>query len=331
MLRSVLLGAVFGTALAASGEAQQVPMPALPDPATSQTPAPAGRSLADLRADLRALAAELKLLRAELNASGASGFKAAGGDGAIDRMNAMERQLSQLTGETERLKNRIERIVRDGTNRVGDIEFRLCEMEEGCDLGALTTPTLGDLDPGAGAAQVPQQLDEGSSALPNIPLTAEEKLAFDRASAAMQAGDFRQAADLFGLFARAHAGSPAAAEALFLKGAALDSAGDPKGATAAWLSAFAAAPSGPRAPDALLGLSRVSAVGKAPAEGCVYLTELATRFAGTPQADEAGRRSQSAGCDALPDEPGPGTDPMAGADPAASADPEAEADLADGG
>ena len=32
--------------------------------------------------------------------------------------------------------------------------------------------------------------------------------------AAMQAGDFPQAADLFGLFAHTHAGSPAAAEAL---------------------------------------------------------------------------------------------------------------------
>ena len=161
----------------------------------------------------------------------------------------------------------------------------------------------------------------------------------EAASAAMQQGDFPRAAELFAAFARTHADSPAAAEAQFLRGAALDSAGDAKGATAAWLSAFAAAPTGPRAADALLGLSRVAAVGKAPSAGCVYLTELTTRFAGTPQADEAERRSTAANCAAamqgepaaMP--PGADADPAAeaGADPEASADPEAAADLADGG
>ena len=172
-----------------------------------------------------------------------------------------------------------------------------------------------------------------------MPLTAAERRSFEAASAAMQQGDFPRAAELFAAFARTHADSPAAAEAQFLRGAALDSAGDAKGATAAWLSAFAAAPSGPRAADALLGLSRVAAVGKAPSAGCVYLTELTTRFAGTPQADEAERRSTAANCAAamqgepaaMP--PGADADPAAeaGADPEASADPEAAADLADGG
>ena len=111
-------------------------------------------------------------------------------------------------------------------------------------------------------------------------------------------GDFSRAAELFGRFAETHAGSPAAAEALFLKGAALDSANDPKGAAAAWLQAFAAEPTGPRAPDTLLGLSRVSAAGRPPSEGCVYLAELTARFPGTPQAEEAGRRMVSAGCEA---------------------------------
>lgn len=332
MLRAAMLGALVGAAVATSGWAQQAAAPAVPEAAAPEArapEAPAERSLADLRAELRTLAAELKSLRAELNASGAAGFKAAGGDSAIDRMNAMERQLTRMTGETERLKNRIERIVRDGTNRVGDIEFRLCEMEDGCDLAALTTPTLGDLEGGGAVNQLPPQLAAPTAPAPDIPLTAEEQRAFDRANAAMQAGDFPLAADLFGLFARTHAGSPAAAEALFLKGAALDSAGDPKAATAAWLSAFAAAPTGPRAPDALLGLARVSVVGKPAAEACIYLTELTTRFAGTPQADEALRRSETAGCGALADDPAPLD--TAGANPAADADPEAEADVADGG
>ncbi|WP_134726229.1 tol-pal system protein [Paracoccus luteus] len=319
------LAATFRAALAAG----LLALAAAPVAAQDQRPA---ASLGDVRADLRALTAELQSLRAELNASGAAGFQAAGGDSAIDRMNAIESELSRLTGETERLKNRVERVVRDGTNRVGDIEFRLCEIEEGCDLGALTTPMLGDQD-GGGAGLAPAVV-RGSAAepapAPTDALTARERADMGRASDAMQAGDFPRAAQLYGDFAATHAGSPAAAEALFLKGAALDAAADPKAATAAWLSAFAADPTGPRAPDALLGLSRVSATGRPASEGCVYLLELTTRFSGTPQADEAAKRMASAGCETGADaDPELGAD--LGADPLAGADPEAAADLADGG
>ena len=289
MLRALVLG--MGMVLAAPVLAQEAAPPA--------AAAPSGRTLADLRADLRAVGAELRALRAELNASGAEGFRAAGGDSAIDRMNAMEREITRLTGETERLKHRIDGVVRDGTNRIGDIEFRLCEMEDGCDLGALTTPTLGEADTGGGVLQ--PSLGGPAPAAPDAPLTAQEQADLGHAREAMQAGDFTRAAELFGRFAETHAGSPAAAEALFLKGAALDSANDPKGAAAAWLQAFAAEPAGPRAPDTLLGLSRVSVAGRPPSEGCVYLAELTTRFPDTPQAEEAARRMVSAGCEAAPD------------------------------
>ncbi len=299
MLRRLMFGAALALAGAGAALAQQ---------AAPEAPAVAGegtsRTLAELRADLRAVGADLRALRAELAASGADGFRAAGGDSAIDRMNAMEREITRLTGDTERLRHRIDRIVRDGSNRIGDIEFRLCEMEDGCDLGALTTSQLGDLD-GGGAALMGSAFDAAPSAPASAPasaggspgaLTGQEQADLDRARAALEAGDFPRAAELFGDFAATHAGSPAATEALYLQGAALDSAGDPKGATGAWLQAFAAAPAGPRAADALLGLSRVSAVDRPAAEGCVYLDELISRFPGTPQADEAARRSALAGC-----------------------------------
>lgn len=337
LILSAGLAATLTTPSAAQEPAADVATPtALVDTAAVPTaPADASSStLADLRTELKSLAHELKSLRAELNASGAKGFAAAGGDSAIDRMNAMERQLSRLTGETERLQNRIERIVQDGTNRIGDIEFRLCEMDEHCDLGALTTPSVGDAGSDLGGAAQ----GSGTSAAipqpsPNLPLTAEEKTAFEAASAAMQAGEFAKAADLFDQFARSHTGSPAAAEAQFLRGAALDSAGDPKGATGAWLSAFAAAPAGPRAPDALLGLARVSAVGKPASAACVYLNEVTSRFAGTPQATEAQKQSDAAGCGALAEAQDAAVIETMPADPAQTTGPEAGAgaDLVDGG
>ncbi len=296
------------------------------------------QSLADIRTELNQLSADLQSLRAQLVAAGPAGFAAAGGDSAIDRMNAMEAQLAQLTGQTEQLQNRIDRVVRDGTTRIGDIEFRLCEMEEGCDLGSLTTPTLGQQN---GAAPRPSSDQRGALAPATDPAattpsagaaTAAEKADFDRAREVLGQGDFRRAADLFAAVAETHAGGPLTAEALFLRGAALDSAGDLDGAGIAWLESFAANPNGAQAPDALLGLSRAMAAKGGPAEGCFYLQEILARFPDVPQAAEAEKRMAAAGCDSLD---GAGLDAAGGTDPAMAAevdpnaDPEAAADLLD--
>ena len=252
------------------------------------------QSLADIRAELNQLTSDLQSLRGQLVASGAAGFAAAGGDSAIDRMNAMEARLAQLTGQTEKLQNQIDRVVRDGTTRIGDIEFRLCEMEEGCDLGSLTTPTLGEQ--GGGSSPMPGSDQQGavvpptSSPQAGAAVTAAEKADFDRAQEVLGQGDFRRAADLFAAIAQTHAGSPLTAHALFLRGAALDAAGDLDGAGIAWLESFAANPNGPQAADALLGLSRAMSAKGGPQEGCFYLQEITSRFPDSPQAGEAGKR-----------------------------------------
>lgn len=285
--------------------------------------APDAATLADMRQQVTQLRSQLQGLRGELVASGAAGFQAAGGASAIDRMNAMEARLAQLTGQTEQLQNRIDRVVRDGTSRIGDIEFRLCEMEEGCDLGSLTTPTLGDQGGGA-SAPLPSSDQRGALDPAKTPsagaATAAEKADFDRAREVLGQGDFRRAADLFAAVAETHAGGPLTAEALFLRGAALDSAGDLDGAGIAWLESFATNPNGPQAPDALLGLSRVMQAKAGPAEGCFYLQEILARFTDSPQAAEAEKRMSAAQCETVT-----GGEPM---DP--SIDPEAAADMVDG-
>lgn len=286
------------------------------------------QTLADIRTELNQLTADLQSLRGQLVASGPAGFAAAGGDSAIDRMNAMEARLAQLTGQTEKLQNQIDRVVRDGTTRIGDIEFRLCEMEEGCDLGSLTTPTLGEQ--GGGASPMPGSDQQGalaparpspaiSSPLAGPAVTAAEKADFDRAQEVLGQGDFRRAADLFAAIAQTHAGGPLTAHALFLRGAALDAAGDLEGAGIAWLESFAANPNGPQAADALLGLSRAMSAKGGPQEGCFYLQEITSRFPGTPQAAEAEKRITATDCTALIE------------GDAGAMDPEAAADLADEG
>lgn len=298
---------------------------AIAPPVLAQEP-----TLADLRGDLADLRGELQSLRSQLMASGAGGYQAAGGDHAIDRMNAMERQLTQLTDRVEQLQNRVQRVVVDGTRRIDDIEFRLCEMDETCDLAALTTPDLGGLGSGGNmSAQVgPAQSGIGSAPKDKATTNAEQS-DFDQARAAMNNGDFALAAELFGAVAENHAGGPLTAEALFLRGAALDSMGNASGAAAAWLEGFAASPDGPRAAESLLGLARVIASDGDPTAACLYLAEIPARFPGSDSSAEAERRMTVLDCGGIElghVDPAPEFDGMG---EFGNLDPEAAADFAD--
>ena len=170
-----------------------------------------------------------------------------------------------------------------------------------------------------GALAPPAKATPLTSPLAGPAVTAAEKADFDRAQEVLGQGDFRRAADLFAAIAQTHAGGPLTAHALFLRGAALDAAGDLEGAGIAWLESFAANPNGPQAADALLGLSRAMSAKGGPQEGCFYLQEITSRFPGTPQAAEAEKRIAATDCTALIE------------GDAGAMDPEAAADLADEG
>ncbi|MBA49546.1 MAG: tol-pal system protein [Paracoccus sp.] len=277
-------------------------------------------TLADLRAELSQVRAELQSLRAQLVASGAAGFRAAGGDSAIDRMNAMETRLARLTDRTEQVQNRINGVLAESKRRMDDLEFRLCEMDETCDLPALMTPDAqGEGGTGTPSALAPAAPADRGAGAAGKPATAAEQADFDAARQVMNSGDFARAAQMFGAVAEKHAGGPLTAEALFLRGAALDSAGDEHGAAAAWLEGFAADPESPRAAESLLGIARVVA-NDDPTAACLYLAEIPARFPGTPPAVEAEPRMSRLAC---------GANDLGGGDPGLSVeiDPEAMADM----
>jgi tol-pal system protein YbgF len=252
------------------------------------------QTLADIRAELSALAAEFNALKAELVSSGAATSGAAGGD-ALTRMDTIEATLARLTARTEEVELKLNRVVSDGTNRIGDIEYRLCEVTEGCDpanLGATTT-----LGGDAGAAPV---VDAGAGAAPATPGGAElavaEQQDFDRAKEVLGSGDFRQAEQLFATYAQSYPGGPLVPEAHFRRGEALTQLGDTAGSARAYLDAFSAAPEGPLAGDALLKLGEgLGALGQVP-EACVTLKEVGTRFPGSMAATQATVAMQGFGC-----------------------------------
>jgi tol-pal system protein YbgF len=249
------------------------------------------QTLADIRQDLTQLNAEIQGLRRELSTTGNSGLDVSG-SGITGRLDAIEAELSRLTSQTEALQNRVDRVVTDGTNRIGDLEFRLVELEGG-DLGALgTTSTLG-------GGELPQTAAPATPAAPATggpQLAVSEEADFRRAKDAYDAGDYAQSVTLFQTFTDTYLGGPLTGVAHFLRGEALTKLGQDTAAARAYLESFSGSPQSDVAPAALLqlGLS-LNRLGQL-SEACVTLGEVTARFPASPASIEAQAARANLGC-----------------------------------
>ncbi len=254
--------------------------------------AQADQTLADIRQELSVVYVEIQRLRRQLSTTGTPSI-AVGGATALERMDRIEAELRRLTSQTEAMEMRINRIVDDGTNKIGDLEFRLCELEPGCDLASLgDTPRLG----GGTGAVAPPVATPPSKPSGGAEMAMGEQRDFDAARAALDGGNYRQAANLFAAFTETYPGGPMNAEAHFLRGEALAALGETGDAGRAYLASFSGQPSGPRAPDALLQLAVTLAELGQRNEACVMLGEVGARFPGAPQVGVAQRQMASLGC-----------------------------------
>ncbi len=250
------------------------------------------QTLADVRQELTVLNVEVQKLRRELSTTGGASLNLSG-NSVLDRMNAMESELQRLTSKTEELENQINRVVTDGTNRIGDLEFRLVELEGG-DVGAIgATSTLGGGDmPATNTAPI----------APIAPSTNTAELAvgeaddFERAKAALATGDFRTAADQFAAFNQTYPGGPLGPEAELRRGDALSGLGDTREAARAYLASFSSDPVGPVAPEALYQLGKSLGALDQRQEACVTLGEVATRFPTSPFVPQAANERAVLNC-----------------------------------
>ena len=247
-------------------------------PSAAQT---TDETLADISQELSVLYVEVQRLKRELSTTGAPGVVISGNT-PLERADAIEAALQQLTAKTEELELRVNRVVKDGTNRIGDLEFRLVELEGG-DVSQLgETTTLGG-DVATGAALPADQPPASGEA----DLAVGEQSDFDRAKAAFDAGEFRDAADQFATYTETYPGGALSAQAHFLRGQALEQLGETAQAARAYLKSFSSSPQGPDAPTALLRLgASLGALGQTN-EACVTLGEVESRFPDSDAATQA--------------------------------------------
>ena len=268
------------------------------------TAAQDGQTLADIRQEMSVLYVEVQRLRRELSTTGAPGVTIPGGS-VLDRVNVMETELQRLTRKSEELEFRINSIVTDGTNRLGDLEFRLCELEANCDISQLgNASTLGGGAAPATGGSIPSLFpsptqQNGSGSAPSTPTTElaiGERADFERASEALATGDFRSAADLFATFNETYPGGPLSAEADLKRGQALAQLDDIRGAARAYLSAFTNDQTGPNAPEALYRLG--DALGRLgqTQEACTTLQEVGMRFPQSGSVTSAQEARARLGC-----------------------------------
>lgn len=262
-------------------------------PAGSMAQTSKEQTLADVRQDLTVLFVEVQRLKRELSTTGSSA-PSVGGNTAIDRIASIEGELQRLTGKIEELEFRIDRVVKDGTKRIANLEFRLVELEGG-DVSKLgETSTLGG---GAvPAAVTPAMPSVGSDTTNGTQLAVGEQADFDAASNALAAGDASTAAEAFGLFIQNYPGSPMEGQARLKRGDALEQSGDTREAARNYLDTYSMNPAGPNAPDALFRLGRaLGKLGKV-SEACVTLGEVPARHPGTRAASDAQAEMAALSC-----------------------------------
>ncbi|MCC5974081.1 MAG: tol-pal system protein YbgF [Rubellimicrobium sp.] len=249
------------------------------------------QTLADIRQELSGLYITIQSLRNELTATGTLTTGVPGAT-PLDRLNLIEMELQRLTSRTEELEFRINRITVDGTNRLGDLEFRICEMDPGCDIGSLgSTPSLGGVD---NVSVVPTPDLPTTSTGPA--LAANEQADFARAQEALAQGDFRSAADQFAAFVQTYPGGPLSAEALFLRGQALEAMGEISEAARAYLDSFSGDPGAVIAPDALVRLGMALGTLGQRSDACVTLNEVMVRYPSAAAVGIAREAMSSLGC-----------------------------------
>ena len=217
-------------------------------------------TLEDVRGDLAVLSLQLEALRSELSATGNTNLSSRDAASALVRIDEVSADLRAALGRVEALEIKVQQVIDDGTRRVGDIEFRLTEIEGGDTSLISSSIPLG-----------------GTEAQTEV--ISSERQSFNAAKKALEEGDGASASSQLAAFLASFPDGPLTSEARFLQGEALAMQGDYQNAARSYLSGFSGAPDGKFAPLSLFGLSvSLFELGQAD-QACLTLAEIQIRYA----------------------------------------------------
>jgi tol-pal system protein YbgF len=250
-------------------------------------------TLADLRQELIFLNTEIQLLNRELSTT--SGGAAPTGSGTLlQRADALEQELRRITDVVEQLQFRLERVVQDGTNRLGDMQFRIIELEGGDVSNMPNIPVLGGEN--GSLAITSGNGNQSTSENTGVELAASEQGDFDRAVAVVEEGNYADAVAKFDQFLLTYPGSPLTSEVHYWRAEALVGQNDWSNAARAFLESFSGSPSGVKAARSLyrLGVS-LAELGQTQ-DACATLGEVGLRYPTAQEADEARSEMTALNC-----------------------------------
>ena len=234
----------------------------------------------DLLFRLDQLDAEIAQIRASLG-GGQTRTTVGGGD-----VGQLEAEVRRLTAKVEQLENMVRQLNQSATNRLGDVEFRLNELEGVGNDGTRTQPLLNQ----------DQQVSIESLTRPSVSVSEQGDL--DRAIDDVNKGRFDQAEDRLRQFINRYPGSPLLGEAWYWLGESQSVRGNLTDAAKSYLDGYQVDRAGPKAPDNLYKLGRaLGRLGQRDA-ACRTLREVRNQFptAAGGVVGQADREARSLGC-----------------------------------
>lgn len=201
----------------------------------------------------------------------------------LDRVNVLEEEVRRLRGRTDVLENQNTRLREDLEKLQGDMEFRFSQQQG---APAAAPPAAAPSRPAAPAAAEP-------AARP--PRTPERALQEGQTALARRDFPTAEAAAREVIASRA---APQQVAAHLLLAEALSGRRDHANAAIAYNEAYVRARTGPRAPEALIGLANSFAALNSRREACDTLNDLRSQFPNLrpPLSEQAATARQRAGC-----------------------------------
>ena len=245
------------------------------------------QTLSDIRAELPTLFGGIKSLELELRTSKVENLIITGE--YLDRINSIEKELINITSQVENLQYRIERIVRDGTNHISDIRFRLCDIELDCSIENFSQGNiLGEPEVRLKKTSINPEIFKGVTALERNELYLIETL--------LRAGNSTGVVEQLEVFLETYTNGKIRMEIMFLLGKALMVQELWSKAAKTYLDIYSSFSKAPRAGEALYFLS-ISFVELNQFErACLMLTELRIEYPDSDFADDASQKTMELNC-----------------------------------